>query len=189
MCMLLNRQLLLLRCWAAEAVITATHRKRMLSPTVHYYTVCNQTEWQNSWRPQQLPAPTEEFTVWYCESQNLPSSSSLSSSTNFIATQVLQKLQGRCVSRVSQVSMVLLPVLCVAAVHLSITLQLFSYFQNFFTVVLSVKFSTKPMPHFYYTLNVSLCYLVKFKISPSSVTGFTEHYLKINILYFNVILL
>ena len=42
-----------------------------------------------------------------------PSSSS-SSSTNFIATQVLQKLQGRYVSRVSQVSMVLLPVLCVA---------------------------------------------------------------------------
>ena len=42
------------------------------------------------------------------------SSSSSSSSTNFIATQVLQKLQGRYVSRVSQVSMVLLPVLCVA---------------------------------------------------------------------------
>jgi len=34
-------------------------------------------------------------------------SSSSSSSTNFIATQVLQKLQGRCVSRVSLVSMVL----------------------------------------------------------------------------------
>ena len=42
------------------------------------------------------------------------SSSSSSSSTNFIATQVLQKLQGGCVSRVSLVSMLLLPVVCVA---------------------------------------------------------------------------
>ena len=42
------------------------------------------------------------------------SSSSSSLLTNFIATQVLQKLQGRYVSRVSLVSMVLLPVVCVA---------------------------------------------------------------------------
>jgi len=37
-----------------------------------------------------------------------------SSSTNFIATQVFKKLQGRCVSRVALVSILLLPVLCVA---------------------------------------------------------------------------
>ena len=51
--------------------------------------------------------------VQICRSTASASSSS-SSSTNFIATQVLQKLQGRCVSRVSQVSMVLLSVVCVA---------------------------------------------------------------------------
>ena len=57
------------------------------------------------------------WTEWNCLELVVPtwsSSSSSSSSTNFIATQVLQKLQGRYVSRVSQVSMVLLPVLCAA---------------------------------------------------------------------------
>ena len=50
----------------------------------------------------------------FCQHISSFSSLSSSSSTNFIATQVLQKLQGRGVSRVSLVSVVLLPVLCVA---------------------------------------------------------------------------